>query len=141
MVELSYKQIGTFLMLVLALSTGTTIYLSDSGRNRTCSTGWDLITDGEYEGMYDCESRPGKRYHCYGIRDSANTPAYWCDEGQEEGVCQLIEVKTIQQYNGGIFDCEIDTCALEESVCTKRTSGRKVRYDVLASARHTELNE
>jgi hypothetical protein len=72
--KIIYGGVTLFLML---LSTGTTIYLQETGKNIACKTGWVLQDDGQYK----CQlSASVKLSYCTEVWDSANTKNYWCKE-------------------------------------------------------------
>lgn len=82
MVELNKKQISGILTLLILLSTGTTMYIQDLGTKTGCRGGWELITEGEYEGYNGCTTASGIRYEmCFDVYNSPGTENYWCKKG------------------------------------------------------------
>lgn len=78
MVEMNYTQISGVVMLIIAI-TGGSVYLTSTGENTGCKSGWKLITDGERIGQYVCESSTPDRFNwCYELRNSSSTVNYWC---------------------------------------------------------------
>lgn len=62
--------------LLIIIAGGITYDIVDTGTNRRCKTGWEYNPE---DNKYYCDDRS---HYCVSIRDSANTPNYWCDEGK-----------------------------------------------------------
>lgn len=58
--ELNYKEFAGVILLVIALSTGTT-YVKEATGYKSCSTGWALQNNGQFT----CESRDIEPQWCY----------------------------------------------------------------------------
>ena len=76
------SEIVTSAIIGLIMISGIAYTLVDKGVDRTCSTGWELVTEGIYIGQYGCDARPTVHYYCYNVRSSSKTLNYWCDEGE-----------------------------------------------------------
>ncbi len=76
------KYIAGILTVLMALITGTTLYLVDLGTKTSCRAGWEYEASGEHEGYYSCTTASGKRYQlCFEVYNSSNTEDYWCRKG------------------------------------------------------------
>lgn len=62
MPEISYKQIGGILALVIILTGGTTFYVQKTGEYNNCRGLWELQDDGQYK----CE-KTGELQYCYNV--------------------------------------------------------------------------
>ncbi len=67
MPEIQLKEIGGLMLAVIALASGVTYYLQETGDYKTCSGGWIQMEDG----MYDCPTR--------------DVLPQWCHHGSDEG--------------------------------------------------------
>ncbi len=67
MVWVTNKEIAGIVIVVILLSSGTTFYLQETGKYKSCSDGWILREDGKYE----CPTR--------------DIEPQWCHHGSDEG--------------------------------------------------------
>ncbi len=108
--EISKLLFAGILTVVMALSSGTTLYIQDEGSATGCRAGWEPYTSGELEGYYKCVTATAVRTElCYEVYDSANTPNYWCRKGKlaeapSDSAAEAVKVNA----NGKSWQCPID---------------------------------
>lgn len=66
---------GGILTLMIALSSGITYFIQDTGSKSSCTTGWQYLEEGKYQ----CGTRTQT---CFEVYDSSNTKNYWCKIGK-----------------------------------------------------------
>ena len=79
MADTKYFAIGGILTLIIALTTGTTMYIQSLGTKTTCSTGWE-----EYNSTHSvCNAAKTPRFEvCFKITDSKTVGNYYCEKGK-----------------------------------------------------------
>ncbi len=116
MVEVVEKKVvdGVLIVTLLILMSTTLVTLSDTGNNRTCTSGWEYVDSGTYEGKYYCTARPEVYYSCTSIRDSSKTSNYWCDEGE---IIKIIKVEPPIVYPSDMEALYTEDCIVVDDFC------------------------
>ena len=104
MVEIKKTLIGTLMVALILLSSGTTYYIKESEGKTGCRDGWMIEETGDFEGQFSCTTQTGKRYEtCYEVYASANTENYWCKKGVL--VEKTVIKETLYTSNKGSWVC------------------------------------
>jgi len=95
--------------LIIALSSGATYYIIDTGERTSCRNGFEYVDNGEFEGYYSCETATATRYEmCFEVYNSSNTENYWCKRGNLTKEIPQYTIKS--ESSGEWFDCVPDGC-------------------------------
>jgi len=98
--EISYKQIGAVILAIIALGSGSLLYLEKTGNYHNCRSIWNENPDG----TYTC---PKDNYtdYCYEIENRGNG-WYRCWIGNPV----IIKEESNQKVNKGRWICNPNEC-------------------------------
>jgi len=75
------KIIITVLGILLVLSNGVQYTLNETGKQTTCSKGWEFISlPGNHEGQYVCKTLTPRYTYCSKVWNSSKITNYYCKE-------------------------------------------------------------
>lgn len=101
--------IAGIITLIIALSSGTTYYITDTNEKTSCRNGFEYVNSGDFEGYYSCETSTATRYEmCFEVYNSSNTENYWCKRGNLTREIPQYIVKSTPSEEW--FDCVPDGC-------------------------------